>query len=121
MAAKKAAGGGPRGGAVRTPTDIEGLGVFYLGRKVEGAAAGEPLLVDARRFTTHAVCVGMTGSGKTGLLAALFVLGAWPDPLVRALDRATGRLLGVATHAPADEQDPAAASAADLQDSPHGS
>jgi len=71
MAAKKAAGGGPRGGAVRTPTDIEGLGVFYLGRKVEGTAAGEPLLVDARRFTTHAVCVGMTGSGKTGLLIDL--------------------------------------------------
>jgi len=27
--------------------------------------------VDAKRFTTHAVCVGMTGSGKTGLLIGL--------------------------------------------------
>ena len=56
------------------PFDIEGLGVFYLGRKVDpktGAAGPEPLLVDARRFTTHAVCVGMTGSGKTGLLIDL--------------------------------------------------
>jgi|694.fasta_scaffold20775_2 hypothetical protein len=73
MAAKKTAGGEPtRGKAIETPTDIEGLGVFYLGRKVEDAVAGgPPLLIDARRFTTHAVCVGMTGSGKTGLLIDL--------------------------------------------------
>ena len=54
--------------------DIEGLGVFYLGRTVDpatGAAGPAPLLVDAKRFTTHAVCVGMTGSGKTGLLIGL--------------------------------------------------
>ena len=53
---------------------IEGLGVFYLGQKVDdtkGAATGEPVLVEAKRFTTHAVCVGMTGSGKTGLLIGL--------------------------------------------------
>jgi len=53
---------------------IEGLGVFYLGQKVDersGGPSGEPLLVDAKRFTTHAVCVGMTGSGKTGLLIGL--------------------------------------------------
>ncbi len=52
---------------------IEGLGVFYLGMKLadSGTATGEPLVVDARRFTTHAVCVGMTGSGKTGLLVGL--------------------------------------------------
>jgi hypothetical protein len=61
-----------------TPEDlaaaIEGLGVFYLGRRVDertGTATAEPLLVDAKRFTTHAVCVGMTGSGKTGLLIGL--------------------------------------------------
>ena len=60
-----------------TATDIEGLGVFYLGRKSQGTkvggstGGGEPLLIDARRFTTHAVCVGMTGSGKTGLLIDL--------------------------------------------------
>jgi NADH-quinone oxidoreductase subunit M len=36
----------------------------------------------------------------TILLAVLFLLGLWPDPLVRALDRATGRLLGVSVAAP---------------------
>ena len=79
MAARKSAGGDTaRGKAIETPTDIEGLGVFYLGRKVDTSGdaagapqAGQPLLIDARRFTTHAVCVGMTGSGKTGLLIDL--------------------------------------------------
>jgi DNA helicase HerA-like ATPase len=52
---------------------IEGLGVFYLGSKLDdgGRPTDQPLLIDARRFTTHAVCVGMTGSGKTGLLVSL--------------------------------------------------
>lgn len=52
---------------------IEGLGVFYLGTRLDdtGERTDEPVLVDARRFTTHAVCVGMTGSGKTGLLIGL--------------------------------------------------
>ena len=48
----------------------EKLGVFYLGRMREPGAAestGEPMLYDAKDLTTHAVCVGMTGSGKTGL------------------------------------------------------
>ena len=56
------------------PAAIEGLGVFYLGQKLDadrGTPTGEPLLLDARRLTTHAVCVGMTGSGKTGLLIGL--------------------------------------------------
>ena len=75
MAAKKSTGSGPaRAAAFETADGIEGLGVFYLGRKVDperGPAAGPPLLIDARKFTTHAVCVGMTGSGKTGLLIDL--------------------------------------------------
>ena len=52
---------------------VEGLGVFYLGTACDdaGRSTGAPLLVDARRFTTHAICVGMTGSGKTGLLVGL--------------------------------------------------
>ena len=57
-----------------TPVDIEGLGVFYFGRKVDpatGQPGPEPVLGSAKRFTTHAVCVGMTGSGKTGLLVDL--------------------------------------------------
>ncbi|MBX5461939.1 MAG: ATP-binding protein [Steroidobacteraceae bacterium] len=54
--------------------DYEKLGVFYLGREVDparGDASGELLLYDSRDLTTHAVCVGMTGSGKTGLCLAL--------------------------------------------------
>src|ERR1041385_7103572 len=53
---------------------IEGLGVFYLGREYDLAAkkpTEELLLYDAKDLTTHAVCVGMTGSGKTGLCLAL--------------------------------------------------
>ncbi len=51
-----------------SPSDYEKLGAFYLGRPVDGTA---PLLYDSRDLVTHAVCVGMTGSGKTGLCLAL--------------------------------------------------
>ncbi|MGE5191524.1 MAG: ATP-binding protein [Deltaproteobacteria bacterium] len=50
--------------------DFEKLGVFYLGKGYDIAARRprpELLLYDAKDLTTHAVCVGMTGSGKTGL------------------------------------------------------
>lgn len=51
-----------------TPADFEKLGAFYLGKPVEGDGV---LLYDSRDLVTHAVCVGMTGSGKTGLCLAL--------------------------------------------------
>src|SRR5512136_1022248 len=53
--------------------DFEKLGAFYLGRVYdrEKGLTGELVLYDARDLTTHAVCVGMTGSGKTGLCIAL--------------------------------------------------
>jgi len=54
--------------------DYEKLGSFYLGREVNpatGKDSDELLLYDSRDLTTHAVCVGMTGSGKTGLCLAL--------------------------------------------------
>ncbi|NUQ64691.1 MAG: ATP-binding protein [Pirellulales bacterium] len=54
--------------------DYEKLGVFYLGRQYDLAAqkAQEDLLLyDSKDLTTHAVCVGMTGSGKTGLCLGL--------------------------------------------------
>lgn len=54
--------------------DFEKLGAFYLGRPFDLATrvrSPEPLLYDARDLTTHGVCVGMTGSGKTGLCLAL--------------------------------------------------
>jgi DNA helicase HerA-like ATPase len=50
--------------------DYEQLGRFYLGRVYDPETPPErrtPVLYDASDLTTHAVCVGMTGSGKTGL------------------------------------------------------
>ena len=51
----------------------ERLGVFYLGRELDPASGktGADLLYDSRDLTTHAVCIGMTGSGKTGLCLSL--------------------------------------------------
>ena len=54
--------------------DFEKLGAFYLGKVWDGARAvmtDDLVLYDARNLTTHAVCVGMTGSGKTGLCLGL--------------------------------------------------
>ena len=49
---------------------IEKLGSFFLGREYDLKTRqhlGRPVDYDSRDLTTHAVCVGMTGSGKTGL------------------------------------------------------
>ncbi len=54
--------------------DYEKLGSFYLGRVYDldaQKAKDELLLYDSKDLVTHAVCVGMTGSGKTGLCLAL--------------------------------------------------
>lgn len=54
--------------------DYEKLGAFYLGRHYDLDArqhADTRVLYEARHLTTHGVCVGMTGSGKTGLCVAL--------------------------------------------------
>jgi len=48
--------------------DYEKLGAFYLGRFQPG---GETFLYRSKDLVTHAVCVGMTGSGKTGLCIGL--------------------------------------------------
>ncbi len=48
---------------------FENLGLFYLGKHVD--ARNDLLLYESKDLTTHAVCVGMTGSGKTGLGIAL--------------------------------------------------
>ena len=50
--------------------DFEKLGAFYLGRPFDlKQKKGKDglLLYDSKDLVTHAVCVGMTGSGKTGL------------------------------------------------------
>src|SRR4051812_47392079 len=46
-----------------TPDLFERMGALYLGRD----DANTPLVIDARSLTTHALILGMTGSGKTGL------------------------------------------------------
>jgi len=54
--------------------DFEKLGAFYLGRAYDLNAhksTAELLLYDSKDLVTHAVCVGMTGSGKTGLCIGL--------------------------------------------------
>ena len=54
--------------------DFEKLGAFYLGRPydLDAKKAKEGLLLyDSKDLVTHAVCVGMTGSGKTGLCITL--------------------------------------------------
>ena len=50
--------------------DFEKLGAFYLGKRFDGDAdelTEELVLYDSKDLTTHAVIIGMTGSGKTGL------------------------------------------------------
>ncbi len=59
---------------METLPDYEKLGSFYLGKKFElngRKLLEEKVLYDAKDLTTHAMCVGMTGSGKTGLCLAL--------------------------------------------------
>ncbi|MDD4857508.1 MAG: DUF87 domain-containing protein, partial [Candidatus Krumholzibacteria bacterium] len=54
--------------------DFEKLGVFYLGREYDQekkALKDALILYDSKDLVTHALCVGMTGSGKTGLCIAL--------------------------------------------------
>ncbi len=53
--------------------DYDKLGSFYLGRRYDLSTkkAGDPLLYDSTDLVTHGMCVGMTGSGKTGLCVGL--------------------------------------------------
>ncbi len=53
-----------------TAADYEKLGSFYLGKEYDLSTkkrSDRALLYDSKDLVTHAVCVGMTGSGKTGL------------------------------------------------------
>lgn len=50
-------------------SEMEKKGFFYLGKIFDPLTSTEktPLYYDSSYLTTHAMCVGMTGSGKTGL------------------------------------------------------
>ncbi len=50
--------------------NFEQLGSLYLGRAyglTQGRVLDDLILYDANDLTTHGLCIGMTGSGKTGL------------------------------------------------------
>jgi DNA helicase HerA-like ATPase len=54
--------------------DFEKMGAFYLGREYDienKKRKANLLLYESKDLLTHAVCVGMTGSGKTGLCIGL--------------------------------------------------
>ena len=54
--------------------EFEKLGEFYLGKVFdlkEKVLREDKVLYDSKDLTTHGVCVGMTGSGKTGLAISL--------------------------------------------------
>jgi hypothetical protein len=71
------------------PADFEKLGFFYLGRRhdlASGRTLDEPVLYESRDLVTHAVCIGMTGSGKTGLCLGLIEEAAIDGVPVIAID-----------------------------------
>ena len=75
--------------AMAAATDYEKLGLFYLGHRYDQATrarTAEPLLYDSSDLLTHAVCIGMTGSGKTGLGIALIEEAAIDGLPVLAID-----------------------------------
>ena len=60
--------------ATPDPAHFEKLASFYLGRQYdmsERKLLEQLLMYDAKDLCTHAMCVGMTGSGKTGLCVSL--------------------------------------------------
>lgn len=69
--------------------DFEKLGVFYLGRKYDlntKSLSEDLILYDCQDLVTHAVCIGMTGSGKTGLCLGLLEEAAMDGIPVIAID-----------------------------------
>lgn len=89
---------------------IDTKGNFYLGR-IQDAQTGQtgtdPLLYDPADLTTHAVVVGMTGSGKTGLCLDLLeeaALNNIPSLMIDPKGDITNALLHFPDLLPADFQ-----------------
>jgi hypothetical protein len=54
--------------------NFEKLGQFYFGKRYDlstGSLEEDLVMYDSKDLVTHGICVGMTGSGKTGLCIAL--------------------------------------------------
>ncbi|MBL8206318.1 MAG: ATP-binding protein [Blastocatellia bacterium] len=69
--------------------DFEILGAFYLGKQYDlkaQKASDNIILYDSKDLVTHAVCVGMTGSGKTGLCITMLEEAAMDSVPVIAID-----------------------------------
>lgn len=69
--------------------DFEKLGVFYLGKEYDvnqGKKIDNYVLYKSKNLTTHAVIIGMTGSGKTGLGIGLLEEAAIDNIPVIAID-----------------------------------
>ena len=69
--------------------DFEKLGAFYLGKRYDMEAeklTEDLVLYDSKDLTTHAVIIGMTGSGKTGLGIGILEEAALDHIPVIALD-----------------------------------
>ena len=83
--------------------DFEKLGAFYLGRKTQ--EDGGLLLYNSKHLTTHAMIVGMTGSGKTGLALTMMeeaAIDGVPAILIDPKGDLTNILLQFPDLAPAD-------------------
>jgi len=72
-----------------TTQGYEKLGAFYLGKQVDPTTSEldeDLVLYDSKDLTTHAVIIGMTGSGKTGLGVGLIEEAALDHVPVIAID-----------------------------------
>jgi hypothetical protein len=89
---------------------METAGKYYLGRRYDlesGSTTEDPLLYDPDDLTTHAVVVGMTGSGKTGLCLDLLeeaALNETPALMIDPKGDITNALLHFPELKPADFQ-----------------